>query len=135
MPTKPKIMVEQPMYGSPMLYGPMTCAPINEDGILFTFGAVARALGFVATRIQPDYPDCEALRHVEKDRWQKVRIEFEYESRNFHIHKHSPLQCDIIVCWIHNWKECPLEVIELKTVMQSPKIQEFLAKMAEWEIR
>jgi len=24
--------------------------------------------------------------------------------------------CDGIVCWKHNWKECPLEVIELKKV-------------------
>jgi hypothetical protein len=26
--------------------------------------------------------------------------------------------CDMIVCWEHNWPECPLEVIELKTVMR-----------------
>ena len=25
--------------------------------------------------------------------------------------------CDLIVCWEHNWEECPLEVIELKTVI------------------
>jgi hypothetical protein len=27
---------------------------------------------------------------------------------------HDPAKCDIIVCWEHNWPECPLEVIELK---------------------
>jgi hypothetical protein len=27
---------------------------------------------------------------------------------------HDPNGCDIIVCWEHNWPECPLEVIELK---------------------
>jgi hypothetical protein len=29
-----------------------------------------------------------------------------------HLHNHR--ECDIIVCWTHNWPECPLEVIELK---------------------
>jgi len=26
--------------------------------------------------------------------------------------------CDGIVCWIHNWSECPLEVIELRKVVE-----------------
>ena len=43
-------------------------------------------------------------------------IEFEYESRNFLRHLHDPSQCDIIVCWKHNWPECPLEVIELSKI-------------------
>ena len=41
------------------------------------------------------------------------RIEFEFESRNFRDHGHPPDGCDIIVCWRHNWAECPehLEII------------------------
>ena len=117
MPTKPAIMADQPMYGEPLVNSPLACAPVNENGVLFLFGAVARELGFVATRIQQDFPDCEALRRVEKGRWQKVRIELEYESRNFWIHKHNVKNCDLIVCWVHNWEGCPLEVIELKGVV------------------
>ena len=26
-------------------------------------------------------------------------------------------KCDLIVCWEHNWPECPLEVIELKSLV------------------
>jgi hypothetical protein len=52
---------------------------------------------------------------VGPDAWQGVNIEFEYESRNFRVHGHPPEGCDIIVCWIHNWPDCPpgLEVIAL----------------------
>ncbi len=55
------------------------------------------------------------MREVQPGKWQRVRIEFEYESRNFYKHRHSHKGCDVIVCWRHNWKECPrdLEVIEL----------------------
>ena len=30
--------------------------------------------------------------------------------------------CDLIVCWRHNWPECPenLEVLELSTVVRAP---------------
>ena len=47
----------------------------------------------------------------------RVRIEFEYESRNFLTHMHSTSECDLIVCWSHNWLDCPMEVIELKSLV------------------
>jgi hypothetical protein len=47
-----------------------------------------------------------------------VWIEFEFESRNFLLHGHDPKKCDVIVCWVHNWPECPkgIQVIELSKV-------------------
>jgi len=48
---------------------------------------------------------------------QRVRIEFEFESRNFRTHGHNPAECDVVVCWKHNWPECPLEVLELRSVL------------------
>ena len=117
MPTRPKIMVDQPMFGTPMLDCAMTCEPINELGVIFLFGGVARQLGFAISRIQPEFPDCEALRRVERDRWQKVMIEFEYESRNFLVHDHRVEDCDLIICWKHNWVDSPIEVLELKSVV------------------
>ena len=70
-------------------------------------------------RIQPEFPDCETMRQVGKDRWQWVRIEFEHESRNFLKHMHPVKGCDLIVCWKHNWPECPLEVVELSRAMRT----------------
>jgi hypothetical protein len=113
-PAKPKIMVDAPIYGTPLLTSPLSCAPINEMGVVFLFGAVARQMGFVVTRLQQEFPDCEALRQVEPGRWQRVQIEFEFASRNFLVHGHRAEECDLIVCWEHNWEECPLEVVELK---------------------
>jgi hypothetical protein len=51
---------------------------------------------------------------VDEDRWELVRIEFEYESRNFLKHAHKPGDCDLIVCWKQNWPECPVDVVELR---------------------
>jgi hypothetical protein len=105
-----------PFYGLPMMTAsPLVYAPTNEAGVMVLFGAVAREHGFAITRVQAAFPDCEAMREIEPERCQPTRIEFEYESRNFLIHLHPVDGADLIVCWKHNWPECPLEVLELKT--------------------
>jgi hypothetical protein len=38
-------------------------------------------------------------------------------SRNFLKHGHRVEDCDMIVCWVHNWPECPLHVLELKEMI------------------
>ena len=75
---------------------------------------VSKELGFVVESVHSPFPDCVAKRLVDsrRRRWREVKIEFEYQSRNFHAHGHG--QCDVIVCWEHNWPDCPIEVIELK---------------------
>jgi hypothetical protein len=96
----------------------MVHEPLNELGVVFAFGLVARQLGFKVLRFQTAFPDCEALREVVRGQLQRMKLEFEFESRNFLRHGHRVDGCDGIVCWKHNWKECPLEVIELSKVFQ-----------------
>lgn len=106
-------------YGSFLNFRGLQHAPVNEQGVVFLFGMVCNELGFAVEAVRTSYPDCEAKRRVKARRgfvWERVRIEFEYCSRDF---DHDPNGCDVIVCWEHNWPECPLEVIELKTVIQS----------------
>ena len=93
----------------------MQNAPLNEIGVIFLFAILAGRLGFHVESLQSGFPDCEARRRLSPGTYQTVRIEFEYESRNFRNHGHRPDGCDIIVCWVHNWEECPenLEVIAL----------------------
>lgn len=109
----------EPEFGPPLHFRGLTHAPINEQGVVFLFGIVSHELGFVVEAVQASYPDCEAKRCVDRDnlRWQRVRIEFEYMSRNFKEHGHDPVACDLIVCWEHNWPGCPIEVLELRSVI------------------
>ena len=115
---QPRIKRDRPVYGPAMLPTPLMHIPTNEAGVMFLFATLALQLGFMATIVRSDFPDCEALREVEPKKLQRVLIEFEYESRNFLKHGHRVKECDIIVCWEHNWPECPLEVIELKKVVE-----------------
>ena len=108
---------DQPVYGRPM-FGNFSFVPTNEQGVLFTFGGVAHDLGFFITRVQTEFPDVEALREIGPNQCQRTQWELEYESRNFLEHMHPLDGCDGIICWTHNWPGCPLEVIELRTVVE-----------------
>jgi hypothetical protein len=113
---------DRPFYGPLIHPYPLAHGPMNELGVLFLFGTVAAELGFVVTWIRMEFPDCEAMILVGDDKWQRIRIEFEYESRNFLKHLHDTKECDLIVCWKHNWPECPVKVLELRKVLQERMI-------------
>src|SRR6266571_8838776 len=90
----------------------LTYAPTNEQGVVFVFGMVCHDLQIIVEHIQTGYPDAEAIdyRH---DRSRGVRRKIEFEFRSSSFKKHDQAQCDIIVCWEHDWKDCPkrIEVI------------------------
>lgn len=111
----------RPTYGNPIDFRGLRHEPVNEAGVVFLFGMVAHELGYSAEAVQAGFPDCEAKRQVDAGKWQRVRIEFEFASRNFRDHGHPPNGCDIIVCWSHNWPDCPphLEVVELSAVIRT----------------
>jgi hypothetical protein len=110
---------DRPMLGPPIRPCGLAYEPVNEMGVMALFCMLSRQLGFLIESVQSGFPDCEAKMEVEPGRWQHFRIEFEYESRNFKDHRHDPEKCDLIVCWRHNWKDCPpnLQVLELSKVM------------------
>jgi Homing endonuclease associated repeat len=111
----------RPTYGNPLDFRGLRHEPINENGVVFLFGMVARELGYLVEAVQAGFPDCEAKRQVGPGKWQRVRIEFEFESRNFRDHGHPVDGCDIIICWRHNWTECPsgLEILELSRAIRT----------------
>ena len=110
---------ERPVMGPPFYPCALSNAPANEMGVMILFGMLAGELGFQIEAVQGKYPDIEAKRQIQPGKWQRVRIEAEYESRNFALHGHDPAKCDMIVCWRHNWVKCPkeIEVIELSRVV------------------
>ncbi len=111
----------RPTYGQPMDVRGLRHEPVNEQGVVLLFGMVAKELGYIVEAVQSAFPDCEAKRQIGPERWQRVHLEFEFESRNFRDHGHSLTGCDVIVCWRHNWPDCPahLEILELSSLIKS----------------
>ena len=91
---------------------PLDYAPNNEQGVVYLFSHLARRrFGLHVEKVQAGFPDCIAYRQGKR-----IRIEFEYRSRNFCLHRHPMMGCDWIVCWIHDWPSAPthLRVVELR---------------------
>jgi hypothetical protein len=106
-----------PQCGDPLRFDALLRAPISEAGVILAFGMFAERLGYAVETVKPAFPDCIAKRRVGDGRWESVRIEFEYRSRNFRAHGHDPNGCDLIVCWTHDWPDCPIEVLELRSAL------------------
>ena len=96
--------------GAPVLY-----APTNELGVVFLFAYFAKHWRLRIEEISASFPDCIAYQKI-KGGEKQLRIEFEYKSKNFYLHKHDPDKCDWIVCWEHNWPDAPknLYIVELR---------------------
>jgi hypothetical protein len=98
-------------------------APTYELEVVSLFSSVAEELGFEIVAQRPAFPDCEARRLYDprRKRYRKCLIEFEFRSSDYRKHNHPMKGCDLIVCWEHNWKECPLEVLELSSKINGLK--------------
>lgn len=110
-------MKEKSVVGDLINFRGLVYSPVNENGVIFVFGKVIEDLNMYIEEIKPGFPDCVGRRFTGRG-WEKVYIEFEYKSSHFVEHRHDPKKCDLIVCWEHDWPECPMEVIELREVIK-----------------
>ncbi len=97
------------LVGDPINFRGMANAPVNEAGVVALFSMVARDLGYYVQEIGSDFPDA-ILRRKSARGWEELAVEFEWDSRSFKDHNHDPAKCDMIVCWHHNWIDCPAEI-------------------------
>ena len=118
-----KLLDDRPILGERINFRGLIHAPVNELGVVYLFGILSKELGFEVESIRSEFPDCEATRRIGKNKLQRVRIEFEFQSSNFVRHGHDITKCDMVVCWEHDWKNCPLEVISLKERLAKSKHQ------------
>jgi hypothetical protein len=106
-------MIAKSIVGDVINYRGMVYGPVNEMGVVALFALACEDLGFVIEEIKAGFPDCLARKQVDRG-WERVAIEFEYQSSNFVRHGHDPAHCNLIVCWIHDWEEARVPVLELK---------------------
>ncbi len=90
-------------------------APSNELGVVFLFAELASRWRLRVEKIRAGFPDCIAYQKTQRGE-RRIRIEFEYRSRSFAAHGHSPKGCDWVVCWEHDWLDAPrsLHIVELR---------------------
>lgn len=84
---------------------------IYENLVVFYFGRLYEIFDFEDIIFSTgEYPDAEASINGKK-----VRIEFKVASKQFN---YDPTGCDLVICWIHNKPSIPLEVLQLKPLVE-----------------
>ena len=105
---------EEEFYGEPMPLGVMNYAPTNEFGVVAVFVTYRKELGFpILEIIRPQFPDAVVLEKF-GDRYVRRYVEFEFKSSGYKKHLKERKKCHYVVCWKHNWKDCPVKVVELR---------------------
>lgn len=105
--------------------------PVNELGVIFLFSKINEELGIRIEEIGQGFPDAIGAKKTSRG-WVRRRIEFEFLSSHFKEHGHPEGGCDIIICWEHNWPECLLEVVELKTIIEKLPNQPITPNRFKW---
>ena len=70
-------------------------APTNEQEVVYLFALICTSLGYIARRVQTEFPDCILIDSMGKH----VRCEFELRTSNFIQHRHPMDKCDLVVAW------------------------------------
>jgi len=85
--------------------------PRNEFEVIFVFAKFHKQLGVKEIKSLKSHtsPDCVAIMEDGSEK----RIEFEYKSSNFILHKHDPKGCDMIICWIDDAEKLSIPIIDL----------------------
>jgi len=89
---------------------------LQENDVIFLFGfrlgRHAKHLEHIDIHFRSEFPDALLFNN---DTNEVMNVEFETISSNFLKHEHDPKACDLIVCFAHDWKDCPIDVYELVT--------------------
>lgn len=107
-----------PELGPPLGFRGLMHAPVTEAGVVHLFGLLGPEVGMAVEHIGTRFPDCIAMRAGPDGKWRRIAVEFELKSSNFRVHGHDATKCDVIVCWEDDWEGCPVEVVELKSVLE-----------------
>lgn len=100
----------------------MVYEPINEQGVILLFASICYDIGFRIEGIRTRFPDAQLIRKNEKGNFSKCFAEFEFKSSNYQMHNHPMEGCDLIICWEHDWVDCPIEVLCLKDIIKNSNI-------------
>lgn len=99
-------------------------APQTEQEAIILFGKLSQHLKMRIENVGKPFPDAY-IRVKEGNRWTTKAAEFELKSSDFERHGHlksmkKGKECDMIICWKHDWAEKPrnLQIVEIRKELE-----------------
>jgi hypothetical protein len=78
---QPAPLKDRPVYGNPSHFRGLGHEPVNEQGVVLLFGMLAKDLGYLIEAVQKGFPDCQAMRQIAPERWQRVNSSLNSRAR------------------------------------------------------
>lgn len=93
--------------------------PADRSGVIYLFGMVAVELGFFLETAGENAGFSGFRTHrLDETEWSPVKLCFVYQSDEL-IGKESELnEFSHVICWEHNWSQCPLPVVGLSALIR-----------------
>ena len=86
-----------------------TCPP-QEVEVRERLAILNEVFGLYDTMVSVgEFPDLV----IETRTGERLRAEVETKSSHFRYHGHDPEGCDLVICWEHDWADCPLPVMTI----------------------
>jgi len=92
----------------------------NELGVIVQFAQQCKEQGWEIVSIRSQFPDA-IIKPFDADR--VYLVEFEFLASDFMLHKHDLRECDIIVCWLNDWADCPITIWGLSEDGSWPNVE------------
>jgi hypothetical protein len=93
-------------------------AAINEMGVIALFAAKVEDLRLQVEEVRPHAPHYMVRRQTRRV-WERVAVTCAYKSSDLQTQASALETSDLIACWEHDWPHCPLEILELQTVIHT----------------
>jgi hypothetical protein len=90
-------------------------APTNAKGVLLLFVRKIDEFHMYVEEVPEEFPDCIVRQRTERG-WKRLAVMCAFYSSALRTRGSALSSCDLIVCWEHDWPDCPLDVVKLRTV-------------------
>jgi hypothetical protein len=91
-------------------------APINRAGVLVMFARLLDEFDMLLEETSPDGDYVIVRRRVDTG-WERVKVGLAYKSSEFNDFDID--DGDLLICWNHDWPECPVTPFELRSLFES----------------
>jgi hypothetical protein len=90
-------------------------APTNAKGVLLLFVRKIDEFHMYVEEVPEAFPDCIVRQRTERG-WKRLAVICAFYSSSLRPQVSTLSSCDLVVCWEHDWPDCPLEVLKLRKV-------------------
>lgn len=96
-------------------------APVNRAGVLLIFSRLLDEFDMLVEEAADDCSYLIARRRIGSGnqgavQWERIKILLVYKSSE--LKNNDSIEGDLLICWHHDWLDCPLEAFQLKSLFE-----------------